>query len=250
MIEREHITTPERTNRLDSSFIIPALNEEELIAKCIKSIKRQSEPPYEIVVVDNGCIDKTTKIATQLGCRVVEEERRGISHARNKGAEVAEGNILCFIDADGIVSQDWLKRAQTALSDGEVKAVSGLNIFMHEKYAKKVWYNVYTVAAHSGLFLQNLLLNKLHLSGNNMAIRKEIFQELGGFQPVIGEDVWLSKEFWKLEEHKGVFDPGMIVYLSSRGFETFGYLRTVFYWMKGALTKAPQGEYSYKNKRF
>ncbi len=91
---------------LTFSFIIPALNEEDLIAECINSIKRQKKVVGEIIMVDNGSKDKTAEIAKKLGCKVVKEEKRGVSHARNKGAKLAKGDILCFIDADGVLSKD------------------------------------------------------------------------------------------------------------------------------------------------
>jgi len=123
---------------LTFSFIIPALNEEDLIADCIKSIKRQKKVVDEIIVVDNGSKDKTAEIAGKLGCKVVKEEKRGISYARNKGAKLAKGDILCFIDADGVLSKDWLKEARKVLSNKKVQAVDGLFIFSHQNILKRI----------------------------------------------------------------------------------------------------------------
>src|SRR3972149_10557322 len=105
------------------SFIIPALNEEKYIGACIRSIKNQLEEGDEIIVVDNGSHDRTTQIAKSLGCRVLKEKNNGLSHARNRGAREARGNVLCFIDADSIVSDEWLRRAKTALRKTKNKAV-------------------------------------------------------------------------------------------------------------------------------
>src|SRR4030043_1595511 len=85
------------------SFIIPAFNEEKLIGECVESIKNQTEKADEIIVVDNNSLDLTSKIAKRLGCRVVKEEKQGISEARNRGAYLASGDVLCFVDADGVV---------------------------------------------------------------------------------------------------------------------------------------------------
>jgi len=94
------------------SFIIPAYNEEDYISNCIKSIKNQTPKDFEIIVVDNGCTDKTSDIAKKLGSRVVKETKRSLSLARNKGAQVSRGDFLCFVDADGILSKNWLLEAE------------------------------------------------------------------------------------------------------------------------------------------
>ena len=113
------------------SFIIPALNEEDYVEPCVRSIQGQTCKDYEIIVVDNGSTDRTAEIARQLGCKVVNEQKRGISHARNKGAKIAIGDILCFVDADGVVSNNWLKEAKKTLSNQEIKFAVGINIFSH-----------------------------------------------------------------------------------------------------------------------
>lgn len=112
------------------SFIIPALNEENLIAGCIKSIKRQKKVVDEIIVVDNGCVDSTVAIARELDCKVVKEGERGIANAKNRGAQIANGDVLCFIDADGVVSPNWLKEARDVLQDPKTDAVVGINFFL------------------------------------------------------------------------------------------------------------------------
>ncbi len=234
---------------LTFSFIIPALNEENLIANCIKSIKRQKKVADEIIVVDNGSKDKTVEIARELGCKVVKEEKKGASNARNEGAKLAKGDILCFIDADGVVSPDWLKEVRGVLQDPKVNAVVGLFIFSHKNPAKKIWYNTYTLFAYTGLVLSNLLLRKSYFVINNMAIRKNIFWKLGGLESVVAEDVWLSRKLWKLEEQKVIFNPKMVVNYSSRGFDEIGYIRTVIYWIKSALVKRSLEGYSYKSKK-
>src|SRR5258708_34415633 len=130
------------------SFIIPALNEASTIASCIKSIQKQISPDDEIIVVDNGSHDDTVKIAQSTGCTVVSETKRGISHARNNGAKIAKNDILCFIDADGMLSQNWIKNALESLSHKNIVAVSGLNIFWSDKPFKKIAYNTYTIGAY------------------------------------------------------------------------------------------------------
>lgn len=228
------------------SFVIPALNEEGYIELCLKSIKAQSEKPYEIIVVDNGSIDRTSEIAKKLGCKVVSERKRGISHARNKGAKVAKGDILCFVDADGILSRNWLKEAKNSLSNKKVQAVDGLIVFSHENLLKNIMYNSWTVIAYSGILFSKLLLGKHIFTGNNMAIRRKVFESLGGFEPYVGEQFLLSKRFWTLPNNRAELNPKMVVRQSPRRFENKGFLSTVLYWIKSGVTKISHKDYNYR----
>ena len=230
------------------SFVIPALNEEKYISKCINSIKKQINKNDEIIIVDNGCQDKTTEIAKKLGCVIVKEKNKGISHARNKGAKQAKGDILCFIDADGVINKNWLKEAREKLSDTKLMAVSGINIFCHPKLTKKIIYNTYTLVIYLFLIIFKILTGKSFLPGNNLAIRKDIFNQLKGFEPFVAEDYWFSKKFWKLRNNKAVLSLKMIIYYSSRGFDQAGFLKTIICWSKSLLRKTGQEKYDYKNK--
>lgn len=243
------------------SFIIPTLNEESKIGVCVKAIKPQLRAGDEIIVVDNGSSDKTNQIAKSLGCKVVCESKRGLSNARNAGAQAANGHILCFIDADGKVSSNWLEQALQSLTnskmskalsgskDPEISAVSGLNIFDSEDPVKRFWYNAYTVGAYTFVLSFHSLFAWTFLVGNNMAIRKEVFETLGGFEAVVGEDFWLSHNFGKKRSFKGAVNLRMIVKLSSRRFKQKGFLRTVFLeWLAGGLVKTPQVRYAILEK--
>lgn len=231
------------------SFIIPALNEEKLISPCIKSIKKQTKPTDEIIVVDNGSEDKTAAIANRLGCRVVKEKKKGLSNARNQGAKLAKGEVLCFVDADGIVSKNWLKAAsQSFLTNKTVEAVSGLNIFQHQLLSKKLWFNTYTFIVFLGVFILDKLFKKTALVGNNLAIKKELFWALGGFEPILGEDIWMTRKFWQLKERKGYWNPSLVIWYSPRRFESTGFLKTIFYWVWSLLRSTSQDDYYYQSK--
>lgn len=81
------------------SIIIPTLNEENYIARCIDSAKRFN--PIEIIVVDGGSNDKTREIAVSKGAIVIQSQSgRGIQ--LNSGANVAKGNTLMFLHADSV----------------------------------------------------------------------------------------------------------------------------------------------------
>jgi len=232
------------------TFVIPTLNEERRIARCVMAILPQLNEGDEIIVVDNGSTDKTNEIALKLGCRVVKESKRGLSNARNAGAKAACGDILCFIDADGKVSPDWLEQALQELSNPKISAVSGLNIFQSEDPVKKFWYNTWTVGAYTFVMSFHSLFSWTYLVSNNMAIRKSTFNVLGGFESVVGEDFWLSHNFGKKRSFKGAVNLRMRVNLSSRRFVQNGFLKTVFLdWIVDSLTRTPQVKYKTLDKQ-
>ena len=110
------------------SVLIPAYNEESFISKCLESVKSQSYPVdrYEIIVMDNGSTDRTKEIAESMGVRVLNAEGLRIGGVRNLGAEVAEGEIFAYIDADCIAQPNWLFNGSEFLSGvSNVAAVGG-----------------------------------------------------------------------------------------------------------------------------
>ena len=86
------------------SVVIPAYNKEQQIRAAIDSALRQSYPPLEVIVVDDGSTDKTASIAEQAGAKVISQQNAGISAARNHGAAEALGEWIAFLDADDL----WL----------------------------------------------------------------------------------------------------------------------------------------------
>jgi glycosyltransferase involved in cell wall biosynthesis len=92
------------------SIIIPAFNEERVISKTIAAIHQcQPANPYEVIVVDNGSTDRTIEIASDLGCLVASHPKQTISSLRNRGRELASGQVLVFIDADILLTKSWQK---------------------------------------------------------------------------------------------------------------------------------------------
>ncbi|WP_041087225.1 glycosyltransferase family 2 protein [Jeotgalibacillus soli] len=87
------------------SVVMPAFNAEEYITKAIKSILKQTVPVQEIIVVDDGSVDQTSHIVEGLKeqypmIKLVKQENKGVSNARNLGMKIAAGDWILFLDAD------------------------------------------------------------------------------------------------------------------------------------------------------
>ncbi len=162
------------------SIIIPALNEGKYIEKCICSLQRQSYPKnfYEIIVADNGSEDKTVDIARKLGATVYIKKGGTISSLRNFGVSKAKGGIYAFVDADCMVTEDWLKEAVNELSDTFTGA-TGSNCEVNEEstWIEKSW--AFNRVVLSGRFETNWLQSA------NLIVKKEAFDLSGGFDDTL-----------------------------------------------------------------
>lgn len=87
------------------SFIVPIYDVELYLRKCVDSLLHQDYNDYEIILVDDGSPDKCPSICDEYATRfdkirVIHQENKGLSGARNAGIEVAQGEYLCFVDSD------------------------------------------------------------------------------------------------------------------------------------------------------
>ena len=110
------------------SVIVPVYNAAATIAPCVQSLLQLDYPAdqFELILVDNGSKDGSLEILRSFGdrIRVLREEKRGASAARNHGIRAARFPLVAFTDADCIVDSQWLKHLVVPLSDPEV-GVSG-----------------------------------------------------------------------------------------------------------------------------
>ena len=110
------------------SVIIPAFNAATTLARAIDSVRAQSWPAHEIIVVDDGSSDATAEVASRFGdvVRVIRQENSGVSVARNAGAAVATGDWLAFLDADDWYAPDRLQwHAEWIAEDAALDCLTG-----------------------------------------------------------------------------------------------------------------------------
>ena len=107
------------------SVIIPNRNGEATLSKCLDAVFSSDYKNFEVIVVDDGSDDGSVEIAEKYPVRLLKfGEHRGVSEARNRGAEIAKGEILLFIDSDCLVRKDTLKKVNMAMN-GNNKVIGG-----------------------------------------------------------------------------------------------------------------------------
>lgn len=86
------------------SAIIPTFNRAACVGEAIESVLAQTFPNYEVIVVDDGSTDDTAAVLAKFGerIRVLRQENRGVSEARNAGLRAARGEWVAFLDSDDL----------------------------------------------------------------------------------------------------------------------------------------------------
>ena len=110
-----------------ASVVIPCRNAANTVRDAVASAFSQSEPPAEVVVVDDASTDLSPEAAREAGARVIRNAtRRNAGGARNVGMEATRGELVGFLDADAVAPKDWLARARTAFeTDPSIAGVGG-----------------------------------------------------------------------------------------------------------------------------
>jgi len=216
------------------SVVIPAHNEELYLFSCLESIRSQDYAgEYEVIVVDNASTDNTAQIARDWGARVAYESRRSPACARQKGAEVARGRIIAFIDADTRAPSHWLSTiVWRFLCDPETVVVSG-------PYAYNDAGRIARIASY-GNFI-SIIIDQLFRKafdkgsavwGCNFAVRRSSLMKVGGFDTSIkfyGEEYELSLRL--RNAGKGGVMPRLFVLTSARRLKRIGVVNQYWNWV-------------------
>jgi glycosyltransferase involved in cell wall biosynthesis len=161
------------------SVVIPALNEEGMIKECLTSI-RQQDMPVELILIDNGSIDRTPEIAGRIADRVIIKPGLTLAEMRAFGAREAQGDIIVTTDADCIAPTDWLSNLIKPFDDPKVVAVGGvirpLNVNLFSSFY--CWMS----SIMQGVFG--------FFQGANMAYRKDAFLKSPGYASAKRAEDW------------------------------------------------------------
>ena len=161
------------------SVIIPIYNGERYLDSCLTAIRQSAYAPYEIIVVDNGSTDDSVETARRHGIGVVScPGPSGPGAARNRGAHLAKGQILLFVDADVVIKPDTLSRVVATFQEQpDVAAVFGS---YDDRPAAQNFLSQYKNLVHHFVH-QHARTEASTFWGGCGAIRKEIFHKIGGY---------------------------------------------------------------------
>jgi glycosyltransferase involved in cell wall biosynthesis len=151
------------------SIVIPALNEEGVVGKTVRSIDAESlkklNLDVEIIVVDNNSTDNTAKEAREAGAKVVTEKRRGYGSAYLRGLREAKGDIIVMGDADGTYPLDNTAEFIEPLLNGQADFVIGSRLKGNIHDGAMPWLHRYIgnpVLTFTGNFLFKTRVSDFH----------------------------------------------------------------------------------------
>lgn len=178
------------------SVVVCSYNGAATLRECLHSLEELAYPNYEVILVDDGSTDHTPQIAADFPqIRYIRQVNKGLSVARNVGAEAATGEIVAYTDSDCVADTHWLCYLVAAMQDQEVEAIGGPNL----PPPSDSWV-ARCVAASPGGPSHVMLDDRRaeHVPGCNMAFLRSTLLTLGGFDPQFrqaGDDVDICWRF-------------------------------------------------------
>lgn len=197
----------------------------DYVLSCIESLKRQTMPPKEIVLVLDPS-EKLIEFYKSLlpnGVRIAISRGYGLSFARNAGVENSFGEIIAFIDDDAIADKNWLENLARNYETPSVLGVGGLITPVWQNNRPR-WFpeelDWIVGCSYKGLPTRKTSITRP--LGCNISFRRSVFKEIGYFRTNIGRfgsDLLQSEEtefsvraLMKKPSGRIVYDPSSIVY--------------------------------------
>lgn len=217
------------------SFVIPAYNEEDYLAKCLESVLNQikeGEHDAEVIVVNNASTDRTREIAESFeGVRVVDEFKKGLIPARQAGFVASKGELIANIDADTLLPSGWIKKACEEFSENNgLVALSGPFIYYDLPKSTNTLIKIFFSAGSAGNFLSRYVFRKgAVVQGGNFVLRRSALEKIGGYNMDLnffGEDIDVAKRISRVGQVK--FTLKFPIYTSGRRLKVEGVFKTAF----------------------
>jgi len=226
------------------SVIVPAYNARKTIGQCIEALLSQKyqRENYEVIVIDDGSADGTADAVKAYPVKYMYQRNQGPATARNAGVREAQGEIILFTDSDCVPSDNWIAEMIKPFEDKEVVAVKG-----GYKTRQKSMVARFAQIEFEERFEMLKKAESIDMVDTYSAgYRKEIFLQMGGFDPYFpvanNEDTELSYRMSKLG-YKMVFNPNAVVYHLNHPNTIRRYSRLKFwrgYWRTVVYKRFPE----------
>ena len=187
-----------------ASVVVPTICQDPAqLQRTVTALLALNYPDFEIIVVDNRAGRASPPFPELPGgsqVSVVQESVSGISAARNRGYADATGDVVAFTNDDAVIDQDWLRALGARfVSDADVGAIGGLVLPLELDTPPQLWfeefYGEFSRPFQAEVMSIKSMRGKDSLfpyapgrlgAGCNMAFRRSILQEAGGFNPALG----------------------------------------------------------------
>ncbi len=186
------------------SLIIPVYNRPDEVDELLESLTRQHFQDFEVLVVEDGssvpCESVVDRYATSLDIHYLKKANSGPGQTRNFGAERSRGEYLLILDSDCVLPPNYLDAIEAELQKEPADAFGGPDR-AHESFTrvqKAINYAMTSFFTTGGIRGGKKKMDKFYPRSFNMGIRREIYQDLGGFSKMrFGEDIDFSIRIFK-----------------------------------------------------
>ena len=210
------------------SIIIPVFNRPEEVDELLESLLGQEEKDFEVVIVEDGsqipCKEVCGKYADRLDLHYYQKKNSGPGQSRNYGAERAGGDYLLILDSDVVLPRGYLRAVSEELDRKPADAFGGPDR-AHDSFTdtqKAISYSMTSFFTTGGIRGGKKKLDKFYPRSFNMGIRRDVYQELGGFSKMrFGEDIDFSIRIFKAGKHCRLFPEAWVWHKRRTDFRKF-----------------------------
>ena len=181
------------------SIIVPVYNRPDEVDELLQSLCEQTVKDFEVIIVEDGsikpCKDVCNKYAGILSLHYYAKENSGPGQSRNYGAERANGEYVIILDSDVVLPSGYLQAIEEELAQQPCEAFGGPDA-SHPDFTpvqKAISYSMTSFFTTGGIRGGKAKLDKFYPRSFNMGIRRDVYQQLGGFTKMrFGEDIDFS----------------------------------------------------------
>jgi poly-beta-1,6-N-acetyl-D-glucosamine synthase len=236
------------------SVVVPAFNEEKTIAATVESLQSQDYGNYEVIVVDDGSLDKTFEVAKgyeSSRVKVIHQENRGKAEALNAGIRASSGTVVLTVDADTRLNRGALRAlAGRFASSPELGALSG-NVKVEDPHGllQRLQEVEYTTGIGLSRKGQSMLASVMIVPGPIAAFRKEAIEKVAYFSSeTFAEDFDITLAILK-ERYKVEYEDKAIAYtIAPKGVEDL--IKQRRRWYRGMMQVLAKHEDMFFRKRY
>lgn len=210
------------------SIIVPVFNRPDEVDELLESLLSQEEKDFEVIIVEDGskvpCKKVCDKYANRLDLHYYYKENSGPGQSRNYGAERAKGDYLLILDSDVVLPKGYIRAVSEELNREPADAFGGPDC-AHESFTdtqKAISYSMTSFFTTGGIRGGKKKLDKFYPRSFNMGIRRDVYQELGGFSKMrFGEDIDFSIRIFKAGKRCRLFPEAWVWHKRRTDFRKF-----------------------------
>ncbi|WP_315331059.1 glycosyltransferase [Prevotella histicola] len=210
------------------SIIVPVFNRPDEVDELLESLIHQEKKDFEVIIVEDGsqipCKEVCDKYVDRLNLHYYNKENSGPGQSRNYGAERAEGEYLLILDSDVVLPKGYLQAIDEELDREPADAFGGPDC-AHDAFSdtqKAISYSMTSFFTTGGIRGGKKKLDKFYPRSFNMGIRRDVYQQLGGFSKMrFGEDIDFSIRIFKAGKRCRLFPKAWVWHKRRTDFRKF-----------------------------